>query len=183
MSDRSVHVLVAVTGGIAAYKTADLVSRMIRRGWTVDVVMTPAATEFVRPLTFEALTGRDVFVEPFAPALRKPEHVALAERPRIAVVAPATANTLAKIVHGIADNLLAAALLACRKPMLVAPAMNSGMWDAPATRENMKTLAARGVHVIGPEEGRLACGDVGMGRMSSPEAILDRVDAILESTP
>jgi len=177
------HVLVAVTGGIAAYKTADLVSRMARRGWTVDVVMTPAATEFVRPLVFETLTGRDVFVEPFAPVLRRPEHIALAERPHVAVVAPATANTLAKLAHGIADNLLTCTFLACRKPTLVAPAMNCGMWDAPATRENMETLRRRGVHVVGPEEGRLACGTVGTGRMSSPETILRRVDELLEVKP
>jgi len=177
------HVLVAVTGGIAAYKTADLVSRMAQRGWTVDVVMTPAATEFVRPLVFGSLSGRDVFVDSFAPFSRTPEHIALAVRPRLAVVAPATANTLAKLAHGIADNLLTSTLLACRKPLLVAPAMNCGMWDAPATRENLETLRRRGVHIVGPEEGRLACGDVGMGRMSSPEAILRRVDEILGTAP
>jgi phosphopantothenoylcysteine decarboxylase/phosphopantothenate--cysteine ligase len=172
-------VLLGVTGGIAAYKAAALASRLTQAGATVDVVMTPAAREFVAPLTFAALTRRQVHFDPWEED-RKPGHIALAERPDLVVVAPATANTLAKIAQGLADNLLTSAILATRKPVLLAPAMNQGMWEAPATRRNILTLLGDGRRLIGPAPGRLACGDSGMGRMAEPEEIIAAIEKWLE---
>ena len=167
--------LVGVTGSIAAYKAAELVRLLVRNGDDVRVVMTPAATEFVRPLTFQTLSRGQVYVDQFAPPAEwRPEHIALSECD-LAVVAPATANTLAKMRFGIADNLLTATLLATRAPVVVAPAMNAGMWAAAATQENVAALKARGVKFVGPETGELACGTEGAGRMASPEAIFKAV--------
>jgi phosphopantothenoylcysteine decarboxylase/phosphopantothenate--cysteine ligase len=168
------HVVLGISGGIAAYKSADLTSRLVKAGAVVDVVMTAAATEFVRPLTFQALTHRPVALEMFA-LLQETEigHVSLGQRANLMVIAPATANTLAKLACGLADNLLVTTALACRAPILLAPAMESGMWAHPATAANMQTLRDRGLHVIGPEPGRLASGGYGEGRMSEPEAIVE----------
>lgn len=171
-------VVLGVTGGVAIYKSVDLASKLTQMGANVDVVMTEAACRFVTPLQFAAVTRRNVHLNPWETE-RQPEHIALADRPDLIVVAPATANTLAKIAHGIADNLLSATLLATRKPVLLAPAMNVGMWEAPATRENMETLRRRGYHVIGPGSGYLACGDIGWGRMAEPKEILAAMDTIL----
>ena len=171
--------MLGVTGGIAAYKAAVLASRLTQAGAAVDVVMTPAAREFIAPLTFAALTGRQVRYDLWEED-RKPGHIALAERMDLAVVAPATANTLAKIANGLADNLLTSAILAAKKPVLLAPAMNQGMWDAPATRRNLETLQADGRRLIGPDRGRLACGDNGTGRMAEPEDIIAAVRNWLE---
>ena len=166
-------VLVGITGSIAAYKAAELVRMLVKDGDEVQVVMTPAATEFVRPLTFQTLSRNQVCVDQFAPPAEwRPEHIALSECD-IAVVAPATANTLAKMRFGIADNLLTATLLATRAPIVVAPAMNEGMWSAAATQENVAALRARGVKFVGPDDGELACGAEGAGRMASPAAIVD----------
>lgn len=173
-------VLLGVTGGVAIYKSVDLASKLTRLGANVDVVMTEAACRFIMPLQFAAVTRRGVHLNLWETE-RRPGHIALAERPDIIVVAPATANTLAKIAHGIADNLLTSALLAARKPILLAPAMNSGMWEARATRENMETLMRRGCHVVGPGSGRLACGDVGWGRMAEPGEVIAAMNAILEA--
>ena len=170
-------IVLGVTGSIAAYKAAELVRLFVRGGDDVTVVMTPAATEFVRPLTFQTLSRRPVFVDQFAPSAEwRPEHVALAEAADVVVVAPATANTLAKMRHGIADNLLTSVLLATRAPVFAAPAMNDGMWENAATRENVAALAARGVRIVPPEEGELACGSGGRGRMASPQAIFEAVE-------
>ncbi|MBQ6916160.1 MAG: hypothetical protein IJQ65_10580 [Kiritimatiellae bacterium] len=167
------RVLLGVTGSIAAYKAAELVRMFVRRGDEVRVVMTPAAAQFVTPLTFQTLSRNPVFVDQCAPPDEwKPEHIALADCD-LAVVAPATANTLAKMRCGIADNLLTSILLATRAPVAVAPAMNDGMWENAATRENVAALAARGVRVIAPAEGELACGSSGKGRMASPESIFE----------
>ena len=167
------RVLLGVTGSIAAYKAAELVRLLVARGDDVRVVMTPAATNFVSPLTFRTLSRNPVYVDQFAtPEEWKPEHIALADCD-LALVAPATANTLAKMRFGIADNLLCATLLATHAPIAVAPAMNSGMWTAAATQENVAVLKARGVKVIGPASGELACGTSGDGRMSEPADILD----------
>lgn len=171
-------VVLGVTGGVAIYKAVALASKLTQKGVLVDVVMTEAACRFVTPLQFAAVTRRSVHLNPWE-AERQPEHIALAERPDLIVVAPATANTLAKLAHGVADNLLTATLLASRKPVLVAPAMNVGMWEAAATRENMETLRRRGYHVVGPDAGYLACGDIGAGRMSEPKDILAAMDTIL----
>jgi phosphopantothenoylcysteine decarboxylase/phosphopantothenate--cysteine ligase len=168
------HVVLGVSGGIAAYKSADLTSRLVKSGAVVDVVLTAAATEFVRPLTFQALTHRPVALEMFA-LLQETEigHVSLGQRAELMVVAPATANTLAKLAAGLADNLLVTTALACRAPILLAPAMESGMWANPATTANVQALRDRGMHLIGPESGRLASGGTGSGRMSEPADILE----------
>ena len=164
-------VLLGITGSIAAYKAAELVRLFVKNGDDVQVVMTPSATEFVRPLTFQTLSRNQVYVDQFAPPAEwKPEHIALSGCD-VAVVAPATANTLAKMRYGIADNLLTATLLATRAPVVVAPAMNAGMWSAAATQENVAALKSRGVWFVGPESGELACGVEGAGRMADPSEI------------
>ena len=166
-------VLLGVTGSIAAYKAAELVRLFVRRGDSMQVVMTPSATKFVTPLTFQTLSRNPVFVDAFAPpAAWKPEHVSLAEWADLVLVAPATANTLAKMRWGLADNLLTETLLATRAPIFVAPAMNDGMWAAAATQENLSALRARGVSVLGPAAGELACGTSGQGRMLEPSEIM-----------
>ena len=168
-------VLLGVTGSIAAYKAAELVRLFVKNGDEVQVVMTPAATEFVRPLTFQTLSRNQVYVDQFAPPAEwRPEHIALSECD-VAVVAPATANTLAKMRCGIADNLLTATLLATRAPVVVAPAMNAGMWAAAATQENVAALKSRGVKFVGPESGELACAVEGAGRMAPPSEIFNAV--------
>lgn len=171
-------VLLGVAGGVAAYKTVMLASRLAQAGAQVDVVMTPAAEEFVRPLQFAAVTHRPVYMNPWH-SDRKPEHIALAERPDIAVVAPCTANTMAKLAFGLADNLLTSVLLATKKPILLAPAMNTGMWTAPATQRNLQTLRNDGCAIVGPGTGNLACGDVGAGRMAEPADILAAMEDVL----
>lgn len=173
------HILLGVTGGVAIYKAAALASRLTQAGVLVDVLMTPAATEFVRPLLFASLTRRRVHIDPWFTD-RKPEHIALAERPDLVIVAPATANTMAKLAAGVADNLLTSTLLACRKPVLLAPAMNTGMWEASPTRRNLELLRGDGYRFVGPDAGNLACGDRGTGRMAEPEAIFAAARAILE---
>ncbi|MDR1612863.1 MAG: phosphopantothenoylcysteine synthase [Planctomycetota bacterium] len=176
---RNRSVVLGVSGGVAIYKIVGLASKLTRLGAAVDVVMTPAATEFIRPLMFGSITRRRVYLDPWDMSDHRPEHIALAERPVVIVVAPATADTLAKMAHGIADNLLTSVLLATAKPVLVAPAMNTVMWNAPATRGNMALLAGRGVKAIGPVSGNLACGDVGEGRMVEVDAILREMERII----
>ena len=166
------NIVVGVTGGISAYKTVALCSRLVKAGALVDVILTDAATEFVRPLTFQALTHRPVITEMFS-LLQETEigHVSLGKRADLMIIAPATANTLAKLAHGFADNMLTTTALACRNPILVAPAMETGMWDNPATRANLQILRERGVRVVGPAEGHLASGASGTGRMSEPDEL------------
>ncbi len=169
-------ILLGVSGSIAAYKAAELVRLFVKNGDEVVVVMTPAACEFVAPLTFQTLSRNPVHVDSFArPDGWKPGHISLAEWADVAVIAPATANTLAKMAHGIADNLLTSLLLATRAKVFVAPAMNGGMWENPATRENVAALASRGVAVVSPGVGDLACGSAGPGRMAEPSEIFDAV--------
>ncbi|HVM11950.1 MAG TPA: bifunctional phosphopantothenoylcysteine decarboxylase/phosphopantothenate--cysteine ligase CoaBC [Actinomycetota bacterium] len=171
-------VLLGVTGGIAAYKAA-LLARLLREdGAEVQVVMTPSATRFIGPDTFAALTGRSVHSDVF----ERPEavlHVRLAREADLAVVAPATANLLARLALGLADDLLSSTLLELRAPVVVAPAMHTGMWSSAATRTNLATLRDRGVRIVGPVEGALAAGDRGMGRMAEPDEILAEVRAAL----
>lgn len=174
------HILLGVTGGIAAYKAAELASRFVKAGAAVDVIMTDAACEFVTPLTFEAITHRQVYTSMWREHPAQPGHIALAERPHLAVIAPATANTLAKLAHGIADNLLTSVLLACVAPVLAAPAMNDNMYNAPVTQENLAVLARLGVRMVGPAEGRLASGKTGKGRMSEPAEIFAAALLLLE---
>lgn len=165
-------ILLGVTGSIAAYKAVELVRLFVKNGDTVNVIMTPAACEFVRPLTFQTLSRNPVCVEQFAPIVSwKPEHISLAESADLVLVAPASANTIAKMRYGFADNLLTATVLATRAPVVIAPAMNTGMWESPVTQENIAALKARGVTVVEPADGELACGVKGKGRMMDPEQI------------
>ena len=176
------EIVLGVTGGIAAYKSAEVVSRLRHMGANVHVIMTKNATEFVSPLTFQTLSANQVVTDTFqAPEYWNVEHVALAKRAEIFVIAPATANIMAKMACGIADDMLSTTVLATKAPVLVAPAMNTGMWTAAATQANLKTLQERGIQFVGPDSGILACGDEGAGRMSEPEtivaAICDRLNA------
>ena len=172
------RIVVGVTGGIAAYKACDLVSRLKKRGAQVRVVLTEHACQFVQPLSFETLSGNPAYTDSFD---RKYEigHVALAKWADLMLIAPATANCMAKMACGIADDLLSTTCLAVRCPVLVAPAMNSAMWRNPATQANLALLRSRGVRFVGPEAGHLACGDDDVGRMSEPEQIVEAVEAIL----
>jgi len=171
---RGKNVVLGVTGGIAAYKVADLTSRLVKAGALVDVILTEAAAKFVGPITFQALTHRPVITEMFA-LLRETEigHVSLGKRADLMIVAPATANTLAKLAHGLAGNMLTTTALACRAPILLAPAMETGMWHNPATQANVDLLRERGMHAVGPRVGRLASGASGAGRMAEPVEILE----------
>ena len=171
-------IVVGVTGGIAAYKACDLVSRLKKRGAQVRVVLTEHACQFVQPLTFETLSGNPAYTDSFD---RKYEigHVALAKWADLLLIAPATANCMAKMACGIADDLMSTTCLAVRCPVLIAPAMNSAMWRNPATQANLALLRSRGLRFVGPEAGHLACGDDDVGRMSEPEQIAEAVEAIL----
>ena len=174
------EIVLGVTGGIAAYKAAEVVSRLRKLGASVHVIMTENARQFITPLTLETLSANPVVYDTFErPATWEVEHIALAKRAEVFAIAPATANILAKMACGIADDMLSTTVLATKAPVLVAPAMNTGMWTAPATRQNVETLRQRGVHFVGPEAGFLACGDEGSGRMSEPAAIVGAIEAIL----
>lgn len=178
------EIVVGVTGGIAAFKTATIVSRLVQAGSGVSVVMTENAAKFVTPLTFQTLTGRPTYTDLFmSPEVYHGEHIALADRAELVLVAPATANCLAKLAQGLADDLLSTLLLAIDVPLLLAPAMNSRMWLHPAVQANVKTLGNRGVRFIGPEEGRLACGATGPGRMAEPEAVLQVIAEMARALP
>ena len=160
-------VLLGVTGSIAAYKAAELARLMLGKGWDVWVVMTACATQYVGPLTFRALTGHPVAHGGFAEL--EPEtytHLGLSEGAAAMVVAPCSAQTLARLAHGFADDVLSCAALSLRAPLLVAPAMNTRMWENPAVRDNVATLKRRGATVVGPGTGELACGDTGAGRLA-----------------
>lgn len=176
------EVLIGVTGGIAAYKTASLVSQLVQQGVGVTVVMTQAATRFVGSTTFSALSGRNVYTSLFDhPEFPGGGHIPLAERAELMCVAPATANFLAKAARGIADDLLSTLYLAFAGPVLLAPAMNSQMWAHPAVQRNVAQLREDGVFFIGPGEGWLACRTQGAGRMSSPEDIVAAIGTRLAS--
>lgn len=178
--DKQPEVVLGITGGIAAYKSAELVSRLRKAGVSVHVIMTEHATHFVAPLTFETLSNHPVVTDTFArPETWEVEHIALAKRADVFVIAPATANIMAKLACGIADDMLSTTALATKAPMLIAPAMNTGMWTAEATQHNAGVLKARGVHFVGPEGGFLACGDTGAGRMSEPKDIFDAIEKLL----
>lgn len=174
------HVVLGVTGGIAAYKACEVVSRLRKLHAEVDVIMTENATRLVQPLTFETLSNRPVCVDTFARVESwDVKHISLAQKADIMVVAPATANLMAKLAHGIADDMLSTTLLATKAPILIAPAMNTGMWTAAATQQNLQTLISRGVKTVGPGSGFLACGDTGSGRMSEPVEIVEAIQSIL----
>ena len=174
-------IVVGVTGGIAAYKIASLVSSLKKADNEVHVLMTKEAEQFITPLTFQTLSAQRVITDMFAVDFQPDvHHVSLAKKADIFVIAPATANIIAKMAHGIADDMLSTTILATKAPILIAPAMNTGMWTAQATQDNMQILKSRGIHVIGPEGGKLACGDTGTGRMSEPCEIEQEIVQLLE---
>lgn len=169
-------VLLGVTGGIAAYKAAALASALVKQHCAVEVVMTEHATKFVTPLTFEQLTGRRTMVDTFDRNFsHQVEHISLAQRTDLVLVAPATANVCAKLAHGLADDMLTTTILACKCPKLIAPAMNTNMYENPVTQDNLDILRRYGWEVIEPASGRLACGAVGAGKMPEPEDLLQHV--------
>ena len=169
-------VLLGVTGGIAAYKAAALASALVKLHAVVEVVMTKNATQFITPLTFEQLTGRRTMVDTFDRNFsHQVEHIALADRTDLVIIAPATANVCAKLAHGLADDMLTTTVLACRCPKLIAPAMNTNMYENPVTLDNLDILRRYGWDVIEPASGRLACGAVGKGKMPEPEALVQYI--------
>lgn len=173
-------VLLCVTGCIAAYKSCEIVRLLQKRGVRVKVLMTEHATRFVGPTTFRALTHEKVAVGLFDDPEDPIHHISLAQEPDLVLVAPATANVIAKMAHGIADDLMSTTLLATPAPILVAPAMNAGMWRAEATQRNISDLRRRGVRTVGPGSGYLACGDVDTGRLADPEDIVEAVLDVLQ---
>ncbi len=173
-------VLLGVTGGIAAYKAACLASALHKLHAGVEVVMTEHATKFVAPLTFEQLTGRRCMVDTFDRNFsHQVEHIALADRTDLVLIAPATANVCAKLAHGLADDMLTTTVLACTCPKIIAPAMNTNMYQNPVTRDNLDILRRYGWEVIAPDSGHLACGTTGPGRMPEPEVLLQHVLRVL----
>jgi phosphopantothenoylcysteine decarboxylase/phosphopantothenate--cysteine ligase len=175
--------IVAVCGGISAYKSADLVSKLAQAGAGVTVVMTRSAQQFVTPLTFQALSGRPVRTDTFdLPESSDPQHIGLTERADLMIVAPATANIIAKAAHGICDDLVSVMICAAACPVVFCPAMNSRMWDNAVTQENCRKLAGLGYPFIGPESGWLACRSIGSGRMSDPPKIIEQIPPLLAST-
>ncbi len=177
------HIVLGVTGGIAAYKSCEIVSMLRKRKAEVRVIMTKNATQFVQPLTFETLSNAPVVTDTFVrEGTWEVEHIALAKWADLFLIAPATANIIAKMACGIADDMLSTTVLATKAPVLLAPAMNTGMWTADATQRNIRTLKERAVRLIGPDSGFLACGDSGAGRMSEPAAIVDAVTELLGRT-
>jgi len=175
------ELVIGVSGGIAAYKTAALVSRLVQAGAGVSVVMTESATRLVGPKTFEALSGRPVRTDMWGPG--PPPHIQLADTAELLCVAPATANLLAKAACGLADDLLSTLLLSFHGPVILAPAMNSHMWEKPSVERNVRQLRADGFHLVDPEEGYLSCGAVGVGRMASPDRIFQVIaDTCRESS-
>ncbi|HLW46479.1 MAG TPA: flavoprotein [bacterium] len=173
-------VVLGVSGSIAAYKAAVIVRRLREQGADVYVVMTPAAARFVTPLTFRALSQQPVVADMWAPDVPWEEpHVALGRRADLLLIAPATADMVARLAGGFGDDPVSATALSTRAPVVIAPAMSDAMAQSPAVQENLTRLRARGVRVLGPEHGRLASGEVGLGRMTEPEAIVEAVAAIL----
>ncbi len=170
------NIVLGITGGIAAYKAADIASKLTQAGATVEVVMTESATQFITPLTLRNITGRPVVTDLFTlTSEHKVEHIALAEATDIVVIAPATANTIAKLTAGIADDMLGCVVLATKAPIIIAPAMNDNMFQNPATQDNLAKLKARGFTIVDPAYGRLASGKTGWGRMAEVEAILGAI--------
>src|SRR5918911_1175981 len=175
------RVALGITGGIAAYKAAEILRGLQRAGCSVRVGMTKRACEFITPLTFRALSGSHVIVDDYAPD--NPDsiaHITFSQTVDLLVVAPATANIIAKFANGIADDFLTTTYLASNAPVLVAPAMNTTMWLHPATQRNLAQLRADGVHIIEPDAGEMACGTIGPGRLSAPEKIVAAALALLD---
>jgi phosphopantothenoylcysteine decarboxylase / phosphopantothenate---cysteine ligase len=170
------EIVVGVTGSIAAYKAAEVVSQIVQRGAGVTVVMTRAATQFVGPLTFQTLTRRRVMIDQFdLESVVDPTHISLTEDADLVAIVPATANFMGKAAHGIADDMLSSLLLAVDCPVLVAPAMNDRMWQHPAVQENVAVLKRRGYRFIDPDSGFLACGSYAKGRLANPARIVEDI--------
>ncbi len=175
------EIVLGVSGGIAAYKAAELTRLLVKEGANVNVVMTKNAQQFVTPLTFQSLSGNPVMTELFSLTERSEiKHISLAEKADLLVIAPATANIIGKIASGIADDLLTTMVLAARAPILIAPAMNVQMWRNPIVQENIKRLKKVGMKIMEPESGYLACGYEGKGRLAEPEAILKGIKSLLK---
>jgi phosphopantothenoylcysteine decarboxylase/phosphopantothenate--cysteine ligase len=173
-------ILLGVTGSIAAYKACELTRLFVKNGQDVHVILTQAATRFVAPLTFRTLSRNPVSVDMFdEPEEWVPGHISLAERAQALVIAPCTANVIAKLAYGLSDDMLTSTALATRAPLVIAPAMNTGMWEHPATRANLATLTARGALLVDAGTGDLACGTTGKGRMAEPQAVFDAVMRLL----
>ena len=168
--------VLGVTGGIAAFKIASLASMLKKQHADVEVIMTEHATKFINPITFESLTGNKCLVDTFDRNFQfQVEHVSLAKKADIFMIAPATANVIAKIAHGLADDMLTTTFLACKKPKYVVPAMNTQMYENPITRDNLELCRKYGMHVIDPAEGYLACGDTGAGKMPEPAVLFEYI--------
>jgi phosphopantothenoylcysteine decarboxylase len=175
-------VVLGVTGSIAAYKSAELASLLVKQGHDVFVVMTQDATEFITPLTLQTLSKNPVMTSFYDEKDNwRPGHIALADRANLLLIAPATANVIAELAHGLANHPLAAIALATRAPILLAPAMNGKMWDHPATKANVDLLKKRGVEFIGPEAGMLACGYEGLGRLWKVDEIAFRAEFLIQA--
>ena len=175
------NIALGVCGGIAAYKAVEVLRGLQRAGCTVRVAMTKRACEFVQPLTFRALSGSHVVVDDYAPDNPDPiAHITFSQTADLLIVAPATANIIAKFANGVADDFLSSTYLACSAPVLVAPAMNTTMWEHPATQRNLERLRADGVHILQPDAGEMACGTIGPGRLSEPERIVAAALEILK---
>lgn len=173
-------IVLGVTGGIAAYKAADLASRLVKRGCRIHVLMTRSATEFIAPLTFETLTGNKAVVDTFDRNFQwNVEHVALAKQADAFLIAPATANVIAKLAHGMADDMLTTTVLAASCPKVVAPAMNTGMYENPVTQDNLQTLRDYGFSIVEPDSGVLACKDVGKGRLPDADVLISALEDAL----
>lgn len=178
------EILLGVSGGVAAYKAADLCSQLVQRGARVTVVMTAAAQEFIGKATFLALTNRPVYTQQFEPQEHYlGEHIGLARRAELFVIAPATAHVIGRLAHGLADDLLTTLALAVTCPVIVAPAMNNEMWSKPAVQRNITQLQEDGVLLVGPGTGWLSCGATGPGRMAEPAQILEQIRNSLAESP
>jgi phosphopantothenoylcysteine decarboxylase/phosphopantothenate--cysteine ligase len=174
------EIIVAICGGIAAYKVADVVSKLVQRGAGVTVAMTDAAQKFITPLTFEALSGRKVRTSAWELVdSGDTQHVKLTERAQLMLVAPATGDIIAKVAHGLCDDLVSLMIAAAACPIVFAPSMNDRMWNNPIAQENVAKLSKLGYRFIGPDEGWLACRNVGAGRLSEPQTIVDEVTRLL----
>ena len=181
LTERSI--ILGVTGSIAVYKAVDLTSKLTQAGALVDVVMTPEATKFVAPITFQSVSGRRVYWDMWDPNSDVSEpHIALARRAELLVIAPATATIIARLALGIAEEMVSLTALATRAPIVVCPAMDSQMFEHPATQEHLQVLRSRGVQVVGPEEGRLASGQIGRGRLAEVESIIGGIRHVLGQT-
>ncbi len=182
LRDRSI--LLGITGSIAAYKAAALASRLVQAGAEVTTLMTRAARKFITPLTFESLTCRPVVTDLFKRATTpQPVHVSLADRAELLVIAPASAQTIARLAGGFADDILSCTALSVTCPILIAPAMDLNMYAHAATQDNLRLLASRGVYSVGPAEGRLASGKSGKGRMVDPQVIFDAICQVIDGQP